>query len=98
MLADIEDRDRVRRVREPGDGEPLAREAAADRVVVGESAREQLDGDDPGEVGVLRPIDLAHAAACDQLRIPVALWKPTLVHHDGVPRLRPPKTHSSGAW
>ena len=98
VLADVEDRDRVGRVREPGDGEPLAREAASDRVVVRESAREQLDRDDAREVGVLRPVDLAHAAACDQLRVPVALGKPTLVHHDGVPRPQPPKTRRDSSW
>ena len=49
VLADVEDRDRVRRAREPGGGERLAREAPADRLVVGEPLREQLDRDDPAE-------------------------------------------------
>ncbi len=92
VLADVEDRDRARRVREPGDGERLAGEAPADRVVVCEPVRQQLDGDDPREVGVLRPVDLAHAAPRDQLRVPVAVGKLALVHHDGLPRSAPRKT------
>ena len=92
VLADVEDRDCARGVRQSGDGERLTREAAADRIVVGETAREQLDRDDAREVGVLGPVNLAHAPACDQLRVLVALGKPALVHHDGVPRAGPQKT------
>ena len=67
---------------------------AADRVVVCEPVRQQLDGDDPREVGVLRPVDLAHAAPRDQLRVPVAVGKLALVHHDGLPRLGAPENAS----
>ena len=95
VLADVEDRDRARRVREPCDSERLAGEATPDRLVVGEPAGEQLDGDDTAEVGVLGPVDLSHAAACDQLRIPVALGKSTLAHHDRLPRVPPPETRES---
>ena len=54
---------------------------------------EQLDGDDPRQVGVLGPVDLAHAAARDPLRVPVALWKPAPLHHEGVPEMPRLKTH-----
>ena len=73
VLADVEDRDRAGRVREPRHGQRLAGEAAADRLVVGEAAREHLDGDDPREVSILGAIDLTHAAARDQLRVAVSV-------------------------
>ena len=39
--------------------------------------REQLDRDDAREVGVFGAVDLAHAAACDPLRVPVTLGEST---------------------
>ena len=86
VLADVEDRDRARRVREACNGERLAGEAAADRVVVGEAAREQLDRDDARQIGVLGPVDLTHAAPRDQLGVAVAGGKVALVHPDDVPQ------------
>jgi hypothetical protein len=92
VLADVEDRDRAGRMGEPRDRQRLAREAATNRVVVGKAAGEQLDGDDPRQVGVLGAVDLAHPAAGDPLGVPVALWKAALVHHDGLPEAAQPKT------
>ena len=76
MLADVEDRDGAGRVREPRDRERLPGEAAPDCVVVGKAVREQLHGDDPCQVGVLGPVDLAHPPARDPLWVPVALRNP----------------------
>ena len=74
-LADVEDRDGVRRRGDPRGGERLAGEAGADRLVGGEPLGEQLDGDDPPERRVLGADDLAHAAAPDALDVRVALGK-----------------------
>jgi hypothetical protein len=73
VLPDVEDRDRVRRLREPRGGERLAREAPARRRVVGKVLRQQLDRDGAPKHGVLRAVDLAHPAAGDRRRVAIAL-------------------------
>ena len=85
VIADVEDGDRAGGVREPRDGERLAGEAPANRLVVRVAVGEHLDRDDPRQVGILGAIHLAHAAAGDALGVPVALWETALVHFDRVP-------------
>jgi hypothetical protein len=54
-------------------GEPrLTEKALAESVVVGVTRSEELEGDVPVEVSVVRPVHLSHPAAADQLLDPVA--------------------------
>ena len=85
VLADVEDRDRVRRVREPRRRQRLAREAPADRLVVRVVLGQHLDRDVAAELGVLGAVDLAHAAARDPLGLPVRVGKVALVHTTACP-------------
>jgi hypothetical protein len=72
VLADVEDRGRARRVRQPCGGERLVREAAADPGVVRVRIGEHLHRDHTLEHRVLGAVDHAHAAARDELRVAVA--------------------------
>ena len=86
MLADVEDRHDAGGIREPGDGESLAREARTDRLVVGEALGEKLDGDGPRQVGVLGAVDLAHPAVGDPLGMLVSRREHVfVVHRDRLP-------------
>ena len=93
VLADVEDRDRVRRVRKSRRCERLVREASPDPLVVGEALGEHLHRDDPSEHAVLGPVDLAHPAAGDALRLPIA-WGQDLAHRAWVPP--PPERKTPG--
>ena len=66
VLADVEDRDDVRRAREPRGGQRLAPEARAHLLFRRMALGEELDGDFPLEDGIRRAVDLAHAAAGDE--------------------------------
>ena len=72
VLADVEDRDDVRRIGEPRSREGLACEAAADALVVREVLGEHLDRDRSAEDAILRSVHLAHAAPRDVLGVAVA--------------------------
>ena len=91
VLADVEDRDDARSVRQPRGGEALAREAPSDRFVVGEALGEDLHRDGPRQVRVLGAVDLAHPAAGDPLRALVPRRQDVfVVHLDRLPgRFRP---------
>jgi hypothetical protein len=67
VLADVEDRHRVRLAGEARGGERLAREARAQRSVPCEALGEDLDRDVAPERLVGRPVDLAHPALGDAL-------------------------------
>jgi hypothetical protein len=72
-LADVVDRDGVRRSGHPRGRERLAGEAGAVCVVLGEPLVEELDRDDSPEGRVLGADDLAHAAASERPQVRVAL-------------------------
>ena len=69
VLADVEDRDDARSVREPRGREAFAREAARIASLSAKRSDEHLDGDGPRQVGVLGAVDLAHPAAGDPLGV-----------------------------
>jgi hypothetical protein len=71
VLADVVDRDGAGRIREACGSECLPREAPPDRNVPRQVLREDLDRDGACEIGVLGPVDLAHAAAGDPFRISI---------------------------
>jgi hypothetical protein len=66
VLADVEDRDDVRRAREAGGGESFAPEARAYLLLARVALGQHLDGDLALEDGVDRSVHLAHAAAGDE--------------------------------
>ena len=66
VLGDVEDGHDVRCVREACGRESLAAETCARVVLLRIVVGEQLDGDDPRQDGIRRPIHVAHSAVRDQ--------------------------------
>ena len=80
VLADVEDRDGVRLAGEPGGRECLAGEALAHGFVLRKALGQDLDRDDTAEHRIGRAVDVAHAAAPDELGVAVTGRKNGALH------------------
>src|SRR5205823_14985853 len=80
MLADVEDRHRVRLAGEPRRGECLSCEPLTYRAVLRVPVGEDLDRDVAPQIRVGRAVDIAHSTAPDLLRVAVSGRKDVRPH------------------